>query len=108
MCEPRHTRAKYKMFACWAPTLRIYSLEGCRRIYRPHLKLSDLSDVADDAARPVAMWPWSMSVVEFAVGQQPGIRGDTENDASSGGRNRPEQHPILIHPSGSPSPPRAI
>src|SRR5262249_28780487 len=28
--------------------------------------------------------------------------------ASGGGQNRAEQHPIPIHPSGSPSPPRAI
>src|SRR5262249_18016368 len=31
-----------------------------------------------------------------------------ETGASGGGRNRAEQHPIPIHPSSSPSPPRAI
>src|SRR5262249_12490114 len=31
-----------------------------------------------------------------------------ETGASGGGQNRAEQHPIPIHPSGSPSPPRAI
>src|SRR5262249_36760988 len=31
-----------------------------------------------------------------------------ESGASGGGQNRAEQHPIPIHPSRSPSPPRAI
>jgi hypothetical protein len=31
-----------------------------------------------------------------------------ETGASGGGQNRAEKHPIPIHPSGSPSPPRAI
>src|SRR5262245_61090648 len=34
--------------------------------------------------------------------------GGENKAASSGGRNRAEQHPILIHPSGSPSLPRSI
>jgi hypothetical protein len=35
-------------------------------------------------------------------------RRNRETGASGGGQNRAEQHPIPIHPSGSPSPPRAI
>jgi hypothetical protein len=46
-------------------------------------------------------------VVEFAIGQQRSPR-NRETGASGGGQNRAEQHPILIHPSGSPSLPRAI
>src|SRR5262249_25501762 len=34
--------------------------------------------------------------------------GSRETGASSGGRNPAEQHPFPFHPSGSPSPPRAI
>src|SRR5215831_6519366 len=34
--------------------------------------------------------------------------GSRETGASSGGRNRAEQHPIPIHPLGAPSPPRSI
>src|SRR5262249_5135237 len=34
--------------------------------------------------------------------------GNRETGASGGGQNRAEQHPIPIHPSGSPSPPRPI
>src|SRR5262249_13884009 len=34
--------------------------------------------------------------------------GSRETGASSGGRNRAEQHPIPIHPLGAPWPPRTI